>query len=231
MAVEKERGCGFRKIGGLYLEGEYIPVECDRLPLALEVCPVCGGGIKVGRGYTEINPFRLWGIHHPCSDKIRPCHVCDPPDAPGFIMLVGERYYPTPGDFAREAQLLGISKRIAQVPKHLVVGESIVYLAHRKAAIRRTAPELVHAVPDGSAGWGEDAPPEPRLIDAEKVEKVTGIFAAFIPHRIVQIVKESDLEGPAGEKLREDLAKRGITPVGVPGDDPDHAGRESDDED
>lgn len=233
MAVETIRGCEFRKVGGLYLEGEYISVPCDRLPLALEICPVCGGGIKVGRGFTKINPLRLWGNHQPCSDAIRPCHVCDPPDAPAFIMLVGEGYYKTPEDFAQEARLLGISKRIPFVPKDLIIGHTIVYLAHHKAATRRTVPELVHAVPNASAGWGEDPPPtpEPRLIDAEKVEKVTGIFSAFIPQRIVQIVKESDLQGPAGDKLREDLAKRGITPVPVPDDDQDHAGREDNHDD
>lgn len=71
-------------------------------------------------------------------------------------------------------------------------------------------------------GTNEEAP---RLLDAEKVSRATGIFAAFKPHRIVQIVKESDLIGSAGEKLIGELEKRGITPIPVPDDDPDHAAR------
>lgn len=113
MAVEGIRGCGSRKVGGMYLCGEYIHVSCDRLPLPLTVCPVCGQGIKVSRAFTEINPLKLWGSHdsaleqmlYPnyqaareavdqgkdrCQDRIRPCHVCDSKDQPAYIMLVGE---------------------------------------------------------------------------------------------------------------------------------------------
>ncbi len=227
MAVEVERGCGFRKVGGLYLEGEYLSLPCDRLPLALEICPVCGGGIKVGRGFTRINPLRLWGIHTPCSDTHRPCIVCDPGEDPAFIMLVGEGFYKSPADFAQEARIMGISKRIPFVPKDMVVGKTIVYLAHHKAVEVREAPSMQQPMAI------EDQESSPRLLDAEKVRKATGIFSAFIPQRIVQIVKESALKGPAGDKLKEDLAKRGITPVPVPDDDPDHAarGRTRDDED
>lgn len=227
MAIEEERGCGFRKVGGLYLEGEYLSLPCDRLPLALETCPVCGGGIKVGRGFTEINPLRLWGIHTPCSDSHRPCIVCDPGEDPAYIMLVGEGYYKSPGDFAQEAKLMGISKRIPFVPKNMIVGKTVVYLAHHKAVEVREAPALQY-----NMGEIPDWTGPPRLLDAETVKKATGIFSAFIPQRIVQIVKESALNGPAGEKLREDLAKRGITPVPVPDDDPDHAapGRNHSDE-
>lgn len=217
MAVEKERGCGFRKVGALYLEGEYISVSCDRLPLALDVCPICGGGIKVGRGFTRIIPLELWGYHQPCGDEYQPCFVCQPSGEPAFIMLVGEGYYPTPADFQKEAEEMGISKRIAHIPKDMIIGQTVVYLAHHKAAELRTFPELQHGM---AIGANEEAP---RLLEAEKVEKTTGIFSAFIPQRIVQIVKESALEGAAGEKLREDLEKRGITPVPVPDDDPDHA--------
>ncbi|GAI07705.1 unnamed protein product [marine sediment metagenome] len=97
MAVEERRGCGFRKVGGMYLCGEYISSPCDRMPFPLTVCPVCGQGIKVSRGFTEVNPFRLWGPHesiakkgggivediiyeaYKCKDKFRPCLLCDPP--------------------------------------------------------------------------------------------------------------------------------------------------------
>lgn len=32
MAQESKRGCGYRKVGGTYLVGNYISVPCDRLP-------------------------------------------------------------------------------------------------------------------------------------------------------------------------------------------------------
>ncbi|KKL93734.1 hypothetical protein LCGC14_1871670, partial [marine sediment metagenome] len=216
MAIEEERGCGFRKVGALYLEGEYLSVPCDRLPLPLEICPVCGGGIKVGRGFTLINPLQLWGIHTPCSDD-HPCFVCDPGEDPAFIMLVGEGFYKSPGDFAQEARIMGISKRIPFIPKAMVVGKTVVYLAHHKAVEVREAPALQHTM----AVEPSDPMNRPRLLDAETVGKAIGIFTAFIPQRIVQIVKESSLKGPAGDKLIEDLAKRGITAVPVPDADPD----------
>lgn len=102
MSQEAIRGCGYRKIGGLYLCGEYISVPCDRLPYPLDICPTCGGGIKVSRGFTKINPLRLFGYHdyadrddnsgifiQHCHDKVRPCFMCDPRDEPAFIMGVG----------------------------------------------------------------------------------------------------------------------------------------------
>jgi len=63
MAVEAIRGCGFRRVNGLYLCGEFIGSSCDRMPFPLTTCPVCGQGIKVGRGFTQVNPYRLWGPH------------------------------------------------------------------------------------------------------------------------------------------------------------------------
>jgi len=59
MAQESKRGCGYRKVGGLYLVGDGIFVPCDRLPYLLETCPVCGHGIHFTRSMTEINPLKL----------------------------------------------------------------------------------------------------------------------------------------------------------------------------
>ena len=35
MAIEAPRGCGYRKVGGLYMCGGGIPIHCDRLPYEL----------------------------------------------------------------------------------------------------------------------------------------------------------------------------------------------------
>lgn len=228
MAIEELRGCGYRKVGGLYLCGEYFHAPCDRLPLPLTTCSVCGGGIKVSRGFTKINPYRLWGPHdysdrdessgifiQRCTDRIRPCHVCDPRDEIAFIMGVGQGYYKTPGDFMEEAHQLGISKRIPFIPKELKLGETVVYLAHPKACEVKVAAAMQQAM----AIVEEAQTMKPRLLETEKVEKALGIFCAFIPQRIEKLCWESDYTPENIEKHK----KRGIELVPVPDGDKDHA--------
>lgn len=216
MAIEPIRGCGFRKVGGYYLCGSYIPIPCDRLPYPLDTCPVCGGGIKVSRGFTKINPFRLFGPHNPlCTDRIRPCFMCDPKDEVAFIMGVGEKFYPTPSDFINEACQLGVSKRIPFIPKELELGKTVIYLAHPKAVEIKEPVVLQQAM----SILEECETKQPRLLETDKVERRLGIFTAFIPQRIEKLLWESEATPEELEKLE----KRGITPVIVPDGDTDHA--------
>lgn len=228
MAVEPVRGCGYRKVGGMYLCGEYTSMPCDRLPLPLTTCPVCGQGIKVSRGFTEVNPYRLWGPHdysdrddksgiyiQKCNDRLRPCHVCDPQDQPAYIMLVGAGNYKTPESFLDEADGMGISKRIPFIPKELKLGSTVVYLTHPQACEIKVHPVLQQAM----AIVEEAQTMKPRLLETEKVERVMGIFCAFIPKRIEKLIWESEATPEELEKLR----KRNITPVIVPDGDKDHA--------
>jgi len=236
MAIEPIRGCGYRKVGGLYLCGDYIPVSCDRLPLPLTTCPVCGQGIKVSRGFTEINAYRLWGPHDRqprpcdgsltfsevearcgviCTDRFRPCHVCDPKDEPAYIMLVGAGNYKTPDDFLDEAHLMGISKRIPFIPKGLELGKTVVYLAHPKACEVKVPAVMQQAM----AIVEESETKQPRLLEAERNEKKLGIFCAFIPQRVEKLLWESQ----ATPQELEQLEKRGVKPVIVPNGDKDHA--------
>lgn len=216
MAIEEKRGCGYRKVGGLYLCGEYIHVSCDRLPMLLGTCPTCGQGIKVSRGFTEINPLKLWGPHDNCSDRYRPCHVCDPQDQPAYIMLVGEKFYKTPADFMEEARRLGISKRIPFVPKGLELGKTVLYLAHHKAVEVREPVALQQAM----SILEESQTSQPRLLEVEKKpEKALGIFTAFIPHRVEKLIWESEA---TPEELAR-LEKRGIKAVIIPDGDKEHA--------
>ena len=215
MAVEELRGCGYRKVGGLYLCGEYTSVPCDQVPMPLTVCPVCGQGIKVSRGFTQINPYRLWGIHQDCEDRIRPCFLCDPKDEPAYIMLVGAGYYKTPEDFLDEANRLGISKRIPFISRGLELGRTIVSLAHSKAFEAMVEPALQQAM----AIVEESQTRQPKLMEAERKEKKLGIFCAFIPKRVEKLIWKSELT----DEKREQLEKRGITPVPVPDGDRDHA--------
>jgi len=214
MAVEQIRGCGYRKVNALYLVGEYLSSPCDRMPFPLTACPVCGQGIKVSRGFTQVNPCRLWGIHQDCKDKFRPCFLCDPQDQPAYIMLVGAGSYKTPQDFLEEAREMGISKRIPFVPKDLELGKTVVYLAHPKACDVRESVALQQAM---AIVEGTETK-QPRLLETEKVEKALGIFCAFIPKRVEKLVWESEL---TNEK-RKQLAKRGITSIAVPDGDLDH---------
>ena len=214
MACEVRRGCGYRKVNALYIVGEYSSSPCDRMPFPLTTCPVCGQGIKVSRGFTQVNPYRLWSIHQDCEDRIRPCFLCDPQDQPAYIMLVGQKYY-TPESFLDEAHYMGISKKIPFIPKDLELGKTVVYLAHPKACGVRESVALQQAM---AIVEGTETT-QPRLLETEKVEKALGIFCAFIPKRVEKLVWESEL---TNEK-REQLGKRGITPVPIPDGDADHA--------
>ena len=222
MAIEPVRGCGYRKIGGLYLVGDFISVPCDRMPYPLETCPTCGGGIKVGRSYTKINPFRLWGphdypktsSHQQCKDTFRPCFMCDPKDEIALLMNVGAGYYETPEDFMAEGRQLGICKRIPHIPPELEVGKTIVYLTHPKACEVRAPVALQQAM----SILEEAEAKQPKLLEAERVTKALGIFTAFIPQRIEKLIKESE----ATPETIEALKKRSITAIPVPDDDPDH---------
>lgn len=219
MAIEKRRGCGFRKVGGLYLCSDGIWVSCDRLPLKVGRCPVCGAGIHFARAFTEINPHQLWGSHDPCFDRIRPCHVCDPKDERAFIMMVGAKYYPTPISFLEEATEMGVSKRIPFVPKNMELGKTVVYLAHPKAV-------EVHeslAVQQAMAVVEQAGNPQQALFPLETVVKAKpdykmGIFCAFIPQKVQKLCWESEYT----EENMEKHNKRGIELVPVPDGDKDH---------
>ena len=60
------------------------------------------------------------------------CVMCEPPEGKHGLLWVGEKFY-TPRAFLDEAVGRGISKRIASLPKGFKIGETVVYLAHKKA--------------------------------------------------------------------------------------------------
>lgn len=190
MAVEKERGCGFRKVGGLYLVGPELSAPCDRLPLNLCVCPTCGHGVKFGRGFQWLQAFRFFGRHEKCTSEVcrgpLSCNVCTPPDKAG-LLWIGEKFY-SPASFCYEAVRMGISKRISQIPRGLEIGKTVIYLAHKLGGTD-----------------GENLCP--------------GIFSSFVPSRLEMIITETQSRKP---RFMAKLEKRGITPVVVPDDDPDH---------
>lgn len=228
MAVEKRRGCGFRKVGGTYLVSEGQGVPCDRLPIRLDVCPVCSHGFKQTRGFTWVDLFGLVGGNHleesahtmnatatgplmvECGDEPW-CPLCHHVKAIGKagLLWIGEKFYPKPEDFMREGQDMGFSRRVSAIPRNFKVGETWVMLAHPKTI----------------SEWRElPADPDREQATLENVEKeqvwVPGIFTLWRPTRIEKLFKESDRESDDVKKAVE----QGITPVFVPDDDKDHMG-------
>lgn len=217
MAVEARRGCGYRKVGGLYLVGSGGGIACDRLPMAIEVCGCCGQGIKPTRGWTWVDIAGLVGGDHLIDTDINgvrhaaeeggrvslydcPCHKLCPlchnvaSMGKGGLLWIGAQFYPTIEHFEVEAKALGISRRITTLPRNFELGKTWLLLAHTKGIIKPTG--------DLQSGY------------------VPAIFRVWKPERIERIYKESQR---TSDEVQADI-KRGITPVFVPDNDKDHQG-------
>jgi len=207
MAVEAKRGCGYRKVGGIYLVGGDMAHECDRLPFPLEVCPCCGAGIKFTRGWTWIKPERLFRGNHGRTTMVEgkpaitvgcrcpvQCPSCFPsivfndPEANDTgragLLWIGKQFYATPADFVREGMQQGISRRISAIPLGFELGKTWVFFAHIEAANSTAKKIPVDDTAQGESGQIEmfDDVPAP----------CPGIFAAFRPSRIERIVRHSE---------------------------------------
>lgn len=205
---------------------------CERLPAPLEVCSHCGEGIKQSRGFRWMSLDVILSKARPCLmssdanfqktdvdkralERMRKhcprCIVCtpgmlearsEPKDKVG-LLWVGEKHYKTTLDWSREAAEMGASKRIAAIPKGLVVGKTWIFVAHKHAI----------DVTEREQRDGE-------LFAADTAKKKPGVFHAFVPQRIELIVT------PSMEKedwVQGMVDKQGVTLVRVPEDDPDHA--------
>jgi hypothetical protein len=205
---EAKRGCGYRKEGGMYLMAGAPTASCGKLPLALDICPCCGQGIKPSRGWTWVSGAKLFeGRKCEADPSARPCNggLCPlayPPERMG-LLWVGEKFYKTPADFLKEGMAQGVSRRLAAIPRDFVLGETLVLFAHAKA-MTKPCPDCLVA-------------PEPKvgdlICDCETCHGMSiipqaGIFGCFRPERIEYIVKADDTT----EKL-EGIEKRGITLV------------------
>jgi hypothetical protein len=213
MAVEKARGCGYRKVNGLYLVGDVNTVAlCDRLPYKIDNCPVCSSGLKFSRGWSWIDWQKYAGEHGSLIDALSPerknaecrddvnCPICWPSRfvQPYGLIWVGEKFY-TPDAFVRESLQLGISRRIPftgsipRMSKNLKLGETWILFAHK------------HVIKVGKDALGKDLY-EP------------AIFHSFRPTRLELLLWESEA---VPERLLE-LEKAGITPIIIPNGDKDH---------
>jgi len=224
MAVEAKRGCGYRKVGGLYLAGTGFGIACDRLPFVLHVCPTCSHGIKPTRGFTWVDAPVLFGGPHVdhvigineylCKCAGRGCPLCKDPAILGRagLLWIGEQFYKTAAEFEGEANVLGVSRRIATIPRGFEIGKTWILFAHRLGKKSTVTVDVPGALPGVT---GTETKFEP------------AIFRVWLPQRIEQICVESQ----RGTDEIAALEKRGITPVFVPDNDPDHKGRGEKDED
>lgn len=202
--IDSERGCGWRKPGGIYLRCDGISTACGKMPIPLTVCPCCHAGIKPSRGWTWFNP-RPFVESIPCKSEKRNCNSCilsTPPEKAG-LLWIGEKFYPTPEDWSNEAMRLGISRRISALPKGFDLGTTWVFVAHRKVIPGMNPPQSDCPLCKGSGGTMPNGTPC-------ACRRGPGIFHVFKPSRVEYVVKGNESE----EKL-EDLVKRGITPVKV----------------
>lgn len=190
IVYDKKRGCGYRKLHGLYFRGDGSGHPCGRLPIPLTTCPCCGAGIKPTRGFTWVNADMLIEAsskkecHQPDCDRCPISAIIKAGIGKAGLLWVGEAYYKSPDDFDREAAEQGISRRIASVPRGFTVGETWVLLAHRKAIV-----EYKFGAP---------------------VKFTAGIFRLFKPTHI-----EVVCDGNESDETIQDYLKRGLTPVKV----------------
>lgn len=190
---DRERGCGWRSEGGLYLMSDGESRGCGLMPLPLKTCPACGSGLEPSRSFRWIEPAKLFA-DQPKGCSKDDCDNC-PLSEPRILTLgkalldwVGKRYYKTPEAWLQEAREQGISRRIHAIPKGFVVGKTWVFLAHERAIERESL-----FTPEGHE------------------QTVTGaIYSVYKPNRIEYIV--TGKETP--EEL-EAMVARGITPVRV----------------
>jgi len=248
MAVEATRGCGSRKVGGLYMVGSGLSAPCLRMPANVEVCPVCGEGLRFFRGWRTINARGMFGgnckVVGITTEIPKWCAVQTCPfdqDKVG-LMWVGEKFY-TPEKFIEEAHSMGVSKRINAVPKDFVLGETWVLLAHKKAGKKMVwrkgkqgeqlplDPDMLKII-DGSGNrvpmWSPD-----RIylsIEVAEFQPCPAVFYAFQPVKLEKIMTQKMVDELDIDKRKRD-EKQHIEYVIVPENDKDHQGTVYDDKD
>ena len=121
--TEGERGCGYRKPGGLYLVGGSMTAPCGGGPIPLRPCECCSLELKQHRAFGWFNPALLFEAMKPTARKpgssanrcpsghCPGCPFSHPPERAG-IVWIGKAHYPTWPEFMVEAETMGLSRRI-----------------------------------------------------------------------------------------------------------------------
>lgn len=216
---EPQRGCGHRKVGGLYLVCDGIAVACDGLPLKIEPCECCGFEPTFSRNIQRLNyqyvkarsiekhwndtpekakpDLQMWKDRQKlctCGDS---CPICHAEEQAGTKALKPIQYglmhvgktYYTPQSFIKEAMSMGISKRIPDIPSWLVLNKTWILLVHDE-------------VPDITL---EEL--KKNNFQMKEPKKHRAIFYAFRPQRIELLLWKNQY---VDDTILE-LEKRGIT--------------------
>jgi hypothetical protein len=224
--IDSKRGCGWRQEGGLYLVSGGEAVACGKLPVPLTICPTCSGGIHFARSWTWVDGDALAATKICSGARHAECSGCLLASATeskqgtsigrAGLLWIGEKFYKTPADWMREAENLGVSRRIPAVPREFVLGKTVVLVAHNRAIKARCEEckgrgfTLVQAT-ENDLPVG---PPQKNPCANEDCEDgfvfSAGIFSAFVPSAVEYVTKGSETT----EEL-EAIVKRGITPIKV----------------
>ena len=213
MAVEKARGCGFRKIGGLYLvakDGTWA--SCERFPIPLRACPTCDCRVNFARNFQWITHEMLLSYAVPCGavdDHCVRCPLCRPsmlkndtPATKSGLIWIGKQHY-TPQGFLVEANSIGVSRRISSIPKGLVVGKTRIFVAHKQGL------NLQQKLIEDSAEFEPGDQIEPAVI------------ASFVPQAIELMVDDTG-EMEEEEWVQKLVKDKGVKLVELPASDMDH---------
>lgn len=181
--TEIERGCGYRKEGGLYVCAGAPSVSSKALPLPLAICPTCHSGVKQSRSWTWIEPAPLFLEHDHWDESAGPLSWPGPYTkdvamgshairVKAGLLWIGETFYKTPKEFLDEGAAQGISRRISALPNDFVVGLTRIFFAH----------------PVAMPGWDDEL----GEFTDDGEEKGPGIFSSFVPHTIEYILKQDE---------------------------------------
>ncbi len=214
---EEKRGCGFRKVGGLYLVTDPIlfTKPCYKLPVSTNKY-----GIKQARNITYIerktNIYKMFvNMICPSNDKnhydTQNCDACKALHCPLgsenlienkqkiYLLWIGKQYYPTPQKWIDEAAKQGISRKVKFIPDDIEIGKSIVAVAHSKVKFDLN---MFNSSDEESAKGGT-------------FRIKPGIFFAFRPQRIEYIVNMKKLDDEKYQKKLEKMKLDGYTLVHV----------------
>jgi len=220
--LEPRRGCGYRRVGKLYVVGSGMAYECHRLPLVLTVCPVCGSGIKHTRGWIRINPQKLFGK---CPEEYTKfCPFCggELKRETGVWVKCSECgakinvvqyskctciptcYVCNPPE---KAFMLWVGEKFYPTPQHFV-NEAL------KLGVSKAIPSIPKGFELGKSIVYLAHRKTVTAIVENKMISIEGIFYAFIPLRFEYLVKKSDFEQNKDKYL--EMEERGIEIVVVP---------------
>lgn len=231
ISEEAARGCGHRKPAkdgvGVYLVGPSEMAPCGRLPYELHACPTCGGGVKPARGWSWIEPTKLFVFKASdlslsgCMGRRAPsvatrlrdpliCELCPlglgMPEGRHGLIWIGEGHYATPAEYMTEARRMGVSRKIKAVPKDFELGKTIVYLAHRHTPLKEMdletgEPKLGPAIFTVFKPTGIDLVIADENKVPEKAEKLAEKYGA----RVVKVIPKMPEQPPEAEPVQRSL--------------------------